>query len=43
MKKRRSVNRILSMVLAIIMVFELLPAGLKVQAMSAGHGVGSEW
>ncbi|MBR3524275.1 MAG: hypothetical protein IKO11_00365, partial [Lachnospiraceae bacterium] len=42
MKKRRSVNRLLTMLLAIVMVIELLPAGLKVQAMSAGCGSGTE-
>nr|MCR4642229.1 hypothetical protein [Lachnospiraceae bacterium] len=42
MKKRRSVNRLLTVLLAIVMVIELLPAGLKVQAMSAGCGSGTE-
>ena len=38
MKKQRVVNRLLSVILAIIMVFELLPTGLAVQAGSTGGG-----
>ena len=42
MKKQRAVNRLLSVILAIIMVFELLPAGLVVYAMSPGLGSGTQ-
>ena len=42
MKKQRAVNRLLSVILAIIMVFELLPAGLVVHAKSKGRGSGTE-
>ena len=42
MKKQRAVNRLLSVILAIIMVFELLPAGLVVHAMSPGLGSGTQ-
>ena len=38
MKKRRSVNRLLTMLLAIVMVIELLPTGLVVQAEAGGSG-----
>jgi hypothetical protein len=38
MKKQRAVNRLLSVILAIIMVFELLPTELAVQASPGGSG-----
>ena len=42
MKKKGEVSRILSLVLAVILVFELLPAGLVVHAKSKGQGSGTE-
>ena len=38
MKKKRAVNRLLSVILAMIMIFELLPAELVVQAGRTGSG-----